>query len=371
MDTEPAASRSATDSDVPRGAGASAARLYVAAAGGLTLAYFGAVLLAFGQLGPASRATVLAGVPGVALAFLVLRVGRRARWFDGSKRRLAWLHVALCVGYTAIWSTAVVVLFAVERMLFTDGGFDVRLAAFSFTSFTGVLLYAGVAGAAYGLETTARLRDERARLARAETLRVRAELAALRAQLNPHFLFNTLHTVLGLVRRDPALAEEALQDLGDVLRYALDVQRRDDHVELRDELQFVDRYLAIERVRLGERLRVEREVDDAALACRLPAFTVQPLVENAIRYAVASRAQGGCVRIEARIEDRERRLCVVVSDDGAVAPPANGGTGLGLALVRQRLEAAFGPSAQLVADRTGAGFVVTLRVPQPGAGGAA
>src|SRR4029079_7792318 len=146
------------------------------------------------------------------------------------------------------------------------GDFKVRVESLGFGLFTGLLIYASVAGAAFGVETSARLRD-------AETLRVRAELAALRAQLNPHFLFNTLHTVLGLVRRDPALAEEALQDLGDVLRYALDVQRGDDHVALRDELAFVDRYLAIERVRLGDRLRVEREVSDAALDARLPAFT--------------------------------------------------------------------------------------------------
>jgi signal transduction histidine kinase len=369
MTTQPSASEPATAPPSP-GSAASAAPLYAAAAGLLALVYFGAVLVSFGEPGPALRATVLAGVPGAVFGFLVLRLGRRARWFDGSRRRLTGLHLALCAGYSAIWSVTVVVLLAAERALFTGNGFRIQLAAFGWTSFTGVLLYACVAGAAFGLETTTRLRDERARLARAEALRARAELAALRAQLNPHFLFNTLHTVLGLVRRDPALAEEALQDLGDVLRYALDVQRGGDHVALRDELLFVERYLAIERVRLGERLRVERSISEAALDCRLPAFTVQPIVENAIRYAVASRAQGGRVRIEARCDDGSQRLCVVVSDDGAAAPAPDGGSGLGLTLVRQRLEAAFGPSAQLVASRDVDGFVVTVHVPQPGAGAA-
>jgi signal transduction histidine kinase len=369
--------------------------LYLAVAGLLALAYFGAVLLATGAPGPALRATAVAVVPGVGFAFVVLRIGRRARWFEGRGARLAAVHAPLCAGYSAAWTLAVTALVAVERWLFVAGSpFQIRLEVLGFTWFTGVLLYGGIAGAAFGLESSARLRDERARAARAETLRARAELSALRAQLNPHFLFNTLHTVLGLVRRDPALAEEALQDLGDVLRYALDVQRGDDRVALRDELAFVDRYLAIERVRLGDRLRVEREVSDAALEARLPAFTVQPVVENAIRYAIACRAQGGCVRIEAHIEARdardqphaepgaepgdrahaepgaERCLRLTISDDGAGAPPTPSGAGLGLTLVRQRLEAAFGAGAELVAEKTDAGFVVTLRVPQP-AGGAA
>jgi signal transduction histidine kinase len=381
--------RDASDAGSPP-LGRLAARWYVLVVALLALVYFGAVLLATGSPGRSLRATVFAVAPGVGFAFVLLRIGRRVRWFDptggsaprpaggavgvptpgrlappvdGTRRRLVALHAALCLGYGAAWSATVVVLFALDRWLFVaDGRFEVRPDAFSFTMFTAVLLYGGIAGAAFGVETTARLRGERARAARAETLRVRAELAALRAQLNPHFLFNTLHTVLGLVRSDPARAEEALQDLGDVLRYALDVQRGDGHVALREELEFVERYLAIERVRLGDRLRIENQVSPAALACRVPAFTVQPLVENAIRYAVACRAQGGRVRIAA---DREPdgRLCVVVSDDGAAAPPTDGGAGLGLALVRQRLDAAFGAAAQVATERTEEGFVVTLRVP--------
>jgi len=347
------------------GLGGRAARVYLAAATFLGLAYFGAVLLATGGApGRALRATLLAVVPGVLLALLTFRIGRRARWFEGGKVRLATLHAALGFGYSAVWNATVVVLFAGDRWLSSQSArFEIRPETLGWGMFTGLLLYASVAGGAFGMETSARLRDERARSARAETLRVRAELAALRAQLNPHFLFNTLHTVLGLVRRDPALAEEALQDLGDVLRYALNVQGGHDHVELREELQFVERYLAIERVRLGERLRVEEQVSAAALDCRLPAFTLQPVVENAIRYAVACRAQGGRVRIEARRDDDGR--WVVVSDDGAATPSESGGAGLGLALVRQRLEAAFGTSAKLLAERTESGFVVTLKVPQP------
>jgi len=348
-------------------------RVYAAAASFLGLAYFGAVLVATGGApGRALRSTVLALVPGVVLAALTFRIGRRARWFDGKRGRQALLHVVFGLGYSALWNALVIAFFTAERWVTTSSArFNVRPEFLGWSMFTGLLLYGSVAGVAFGLETSARLRDEKARSARAETLRVRAELAALRAQLNPHFLFNTLHTVLGLVRRDPALAEEALQDLGDVLRYSLRVQGGDDHVPLEEELKFVARYLAIERVRLGERLRVEEEVSPDALACRLPAFTLQPIVENAIRYAVANRAQGGRVRIEARLDTGEGCLWIVVRDDGPGTPAAAAGAGRGLALVRQRLEAGFGPAARLATEKTEAGFVVTLKVPQPALAGAA
>jgi signal transduction histidine kinase len=323
----------------------------------LTLAYFGAVLVASrGAPWQAVRATAIAVVPGILLAALALRLARGAR-VRGA------VHVLLAVGFAVAWNASVVAGFALEHRL--AGGarpFVVRTESLGFGMFTGLLVYASLAGVAHAVETGARLREERQRSERAEALRARAELGALRARLNPHFLFNTLHTVIGLVRRDAALAEEALQDLGDVLRYALDVQRGQETVALHDELGVVERYLAIERLRLGDRLRVELDVAPEALGSRLPALSVQPLVENAVRYAVAPRAAGGRVRIEARVED-DGALRLVVSDDGPATPAPGGGAGLGLTLVRQRLEAAFGPGARLQAGPTEAGFVVALRVP--------
>src|SRR5262249_6884099 len=118
--------------------------LYLVVTALLALAYFGAVLVAIGRLGPALRATVIAVVPGVTFAFAVVRIGRRARWFDGPRRRIVLLHTVLCAGYSAAWSVTVVVLFAVERWLFAPGGrFEVQMTALGFTSFTGVLLYGG------------------------------------------------------------------------------------------------------------------------------------------------------------------------------------------------------------------------------------
>jgi LytS/YehU family sensor histidine kinase len=208
------------------------------------------------------------------------------------------------------------------------------------------------------------LREEQARLSEVELLRARSELKALRAQVNPHFLFNTLHSVRALIRENPDSAEEALVELGDLLRYALRVQdAADDGVLLREEWEFSRAYLALEKLRLGDRLHVEEELSDAALQSVVPAFVLQPLVENAIRHGIAPRERGGTVWIRAELADGALRL--QVRDDG---PGANGfatkGMGLGLDLLRQRLRALYGAAGSVeVASAGAAGFSVTLRFP--------
>ena len=209
---------------------------------------------------------------------------------------------------------------------------------------------------------------------RAEQLRVRAELETLRAQLNPHFLFNTLHSLLSLVRRDPQAAEDALERFGDLLRYTLRTQSGEaDDVTLGAEWGFVSNYLELERLRLGDRLRLHASIDATALSARVPAFCLQPLVENAIRHSVAPRSGGGgTLWIDATRSDCA--LLLEVTDDGPGAEPAALETsdGMGLRLVRQRLEM-LGDGAELGIDtRPGAGFRVSVRVParKPGVGAA-
>jgi len=201
--------------------------------------------------------------------------------------------------------------------------------------------------------------------AEAESLRVRAEMEALRGQLNPHFLFNSLHSITALVRSDPPRAEEALLQFAGLLRRVLALKRETaDEVSLTEEMAFVDDYLAIERFAAGERLRVTRAISTEAQQCRLPAFSVQPLVENAIRYAVAPRRDGGTVTLDGAV--RDGRLVFTVADDGPGADPATiaAAPGVGLSVIRRQLQLRYGERAAFRVDTApGNGFRVTLALP--------
>jgi LytS/YehU family sensor histidine kinase len=190
-------------------------------------------------------------------------------------------------------------------------------------------------------------------------------MQALRGQLDPHFLFNSLHSITALVRESPTRAEEALLQFAALLRRVLEVKRDStDEILLEDELRFVDDYLAIERLRLDERLRVERDISEEARHCWLPAFSVQPLVENAIGHAIAPRRDGGTITLRAHV--RDGRLLVEVADNGPGADSAQlaGATGVGLSVIRQRLALRHGTDATLTIDTApGRGFRVTLALP--------
>jgi LytS/YehU family sensor histidine kinase len=192
-----------------------------------------------------------------------------------------------------------------------------------------------------------------------------ARLRALRAQLNPHFLFNTLQSLLALVRTDADTAERALERFGDLLRYALRIQRDGtDEVPLSQEWAFVEDYLALEKLRLDDRLRLRLDKDAEALSCRVPAFCLQTLVENAIRHAVAPHSAGARVTVAAA--RRDGRLHLSVEDDGPGADLARSpqDSGLGLSIVRRRLASLYGTDAAVVVDTSpGCGFRVRIDMP--------
>jgi LytS/YehU family sensor histidine kinase len=186
-----------------------------------------------------------------------------------------------------------------------------------------------------------------------------AELRALRAQLNPHFLFNSLNSINALVGGDPEGARRMCERLGDFLRLTLRLGGRES-VTLAEEMDLVERYLAIEQVRFGDRLRVEREIALEARPCLLPPLLLQPLVENAIKHGVADRVEGGIVRLEA--VRREGRLRITLENPVDDDAPQRPGTGTGLVNVRRRLAVLSGRDAQISAGRDGGIFRVTLHL---------
>jgi hypothetical protein len=208
--------------------------------------------------------------------------------------------------------------------------------------------------------------DAERRILESEVAARESELRALRAQLNPHFLFNSLNSINALVGSDPEGARRMCERLGDFLRRTLALGARDD-VALAEELELVERYLAIEQVRFGERLRVERDFAPDALACRVPPLLLQPLVENAVKHGVAGRIDGGAVRLTARL--RGDALLLEVHNPVDEDAPGRPGAGMGLENVRRRLEAFGARSARLEAVRGAGDFTVTLVLPAlPGGG---
>lgn len=226
--------------------------------------------------------------------------------------------------------------------------------------------YGVIATAFHMVRTNAARRRQEAAMQQAHTLLVATELNALRNKLNPHFLFNTLHSIIALTRKDPDAAETALFQFSDMLRYVLDTEKTGhDRVTLDDELGFVRDYLELESLRLGSRLHVDWELDDNAGGHVLPALSLQPLVENSIKHAFNPHSRPGRLSIRTRVDERAGTLVLSVGDDGPGADLARvrASTGLGLRTVERRLQLEYGGEGLAIETAPGAGFVVTMAIP--------
>ncbi|HEU4408463.1 MAG TPA: histidine kinase [Polyangiaceae bacterium] len=209
-----------------------------------------------------------------------------------------------------------------------------------------------------------RVEREQTRAERASVAALEARLEALQARTNPHFLFNSLNTVMELVASDPELAEETLARLAAIYRYALEgAERR--LVLLQDELDAVRDYLEVERARFGERLRYRLDVGPGAASIKVPPMLVQPLVENAVLHGIGRRVEGGEVRLSAHAEGGALEL--VVRDDGpGQVAKAHRGAGTSLRNINERLRLLYGESATLSTQRLpDGGFEARLRLGAP------
>lgn len=341
--------------------------LYAAAWLPMLAAYFGAIMAggdtALDSFFLAVHNVVPAALAGIGVVIACVRIP----W--GSRGRGAFLgiHTGLAIAYSLAWCGGMMVTRSIVESLWTG---RMRPFVLSFEELrwqlgAGVLLYVTIAAVRYVGEVGGRLREQEARAARAEALRTRAEMQALRAQINPHFLFNTLHSLLELVSAGDGRAEEAIERFGALLHRTIDVRRSAaDDVPLDEEIHLVRDYLWIEQLRLGTRLHAEIDVDDDALPCTVPAFILQPLVENAVKHAASTRVASTSIRIRAAREGG--RLLLSVDDDGpgAIMEQVERAPGAGLLLVRGRMEARYGDDGQMrITTAPGAGFRVYLALP--------
>lgn len=302
----------------------------------------------------------------IAWALLVPAV---VRW--GERFRLDWpprpgvvlAHVAGAAVATAVFAIVPTVIEQTLGLAADGVGFMAELRDnLIYQSPTGAIAYGATLGFGYAEAHRARTRQ----LLELHHELSKAQLAALRMQLNPHFFFNTLHTIGALVRdgdRDGAV--EMIERLGDILHRVLH-RDGDPEAPLSDEIELLRTYLAIEQVRFGERLRVVWDVAPASEPVPVPQLILQPLIENALRHGLSRRARPGSLTISSRVVGDDR-LELVVADDGDGLPAdfaTRASSGVGLANVRARLRQLYGDAAQLSLASPGEGGV-TARIELP------
>lgn len=193
-----------------------------------------------------------------------------------------------------------------------------------------------------------------------------AQLAALRAQVNPHFLFNSLNSIAQLISTDPDKAETCVERLADLFRYMLRGSNAE-FVPLADELKFVEAYLEIEKARFGDRIEVSEHIDDSVRSTLMPGLILQPLVENAVKHGISRKIGGGSVVIEAGRDNGDLRLSVRDTGLGIQTRENVFDKGVGLRNVRDRLTKLYGPDyAPSIDTQDGIGTTVTVRIPLSG-----
>ena len=214
---------------------------------------------------------------------------------------------------------------------------------------------------------------ELAHLTQKSQLAADAKLDALRSQINPHFLFNTLNTIANKSRTDSEATRQLLQKLAEFFRYAI---RQDGHfADFADEYYFVRTYVALEQARYGDRLKVHYDVDPQVLSAQVPVLTIQPLIENAVKHGLAPTSGGGTVRLKARVDPLAGATRILVRDDGAGMEPdvrsrildgtyRSDSGGVGLANISERLQSLFGERYHLdIRSSPGKGTRIDLELP--------
>jgi Histidine kinase len=290
-------------------------------------------------------------VIAAALGVLVQRLAERLPWRFPFDARFLLIHTFAAIAYSAAW---VGLTFLSVFIVHSDGSLMFRFLPPS-VAVLGAWLYVMVAGASYAIQAT-----ERA--AQSETLAAKSHLAALRAQLNPHFLFNALHSVVHLIPREPKLAANAAEQLASLLRTGIEEDR--DLIALSEELAFVERYLNLERIRFGDRLEVRVDLADDVRDALVPSFSLQSLVENSVRHGAAPREEPTSIVIDGSRSDGILKLSVRDSGAGATQQALDESKGTGITRLRDRLRVLYSGQARLdVSSSAGKGFTATMTIP--------
>jgi len=297
---------------------------------------------------------------------LIFWIDARLPFKESQLGRCILAHLPTSVALTILYFY----VFMAMRALFGLGAWNVLTNPRSLaTAFQGLLWNWVVYWVIFGVIQTFRYYEHylasELRLERMERSFSQARLNALRMQLDPHFLFNALNTISSQVERDPRLARTMIEHLGDLLRLSLEARDRQE-IPLAEELAFLDHYVAIQKIRFADNLRIEIQVPPEVKYALVPCLIVQPLVENAIRHGISHRAAGGTVTVTA--EQGPNQLEIRVTDDGVGLPPGltlETSSGMGLSVTRERIVGLHpdGNSSFSVRPLAGGGTEVEISLP--------
>jgi two-component system, LytTR family, sensor kinase len=288
----------------------------------------------------------------------IFAVARRFRLDSPGWMRALPVHAAACALFIVLKLAIFLPLASAFDWLGEERVFTSWIYA---DAFPLTLAYAAVVGARYAFDNYERYRERVIKTAELETRLTRVQLEALRGQLHPHFLFNTLNALSALVHRDPEAADRMILELSELLRHTL-TNDAPPEITLREELAFVQRYLSIMQIRYGDRLRVRVDITDEAQEALVPNMLLQPLVENALVHGIGRVAGEGELIITARRDGDA--LQIEVLDDGPGLPAQSGDERVGLRNTRAILEQLYRKEQELVVrNRNGRGVVARVLLP--------
>jgi len=294
------------------------------------------------------------------LVWLACALDNRFELWRHTRARILLVHAVGALVGLGVWMIAMI---SIARLAIGPRYWNIVFGEWwMFQLMSNAMVYAAGVGIGLMVGSSDRERERERRQAQLEVLAREAELTAVKAQLQPHFLFNALNSILALIEHNPAEAKRMLTRLSSLLHSVFD--RLDEPlVSLDRELEIVREYLDIERIRFGDRMTFTIEVDRSARQIAIPPFLLQPLVENAVKHGIEPFSRPGAVRISGGLSDSRLQLSVVDTGPG-IHPTDASPHGRGLTLTRQRLQSVYGTGGAVLRSEHGDdGFTVTLDLP--------